>query len=205
MVKRHWIVRYSELPPVSDHLMTLQSWDTASKGGPDNDWSVCTTWIETRKKLWYLIDVWRQRVDYPALKASVQTLAKKWNARRVLVEDAGAGTSLVQELRGWVPGIVAVKTEGDKASRMAVASAKFEAGQVLLPERAPWLPDLEAELFVFPGSRHDDQCDSISQALLDKNNSFMAWLSPEDWEVLLAESRIPRPRPPFGRHGGQPS
>jgi phage terminase large subunit-like protein len=39
-----------------------------------------------------------------------------------------------------------------------VASAKFEAGQALLPERASWLPDLEAELFSFPGSRHDDQC-----------------------------------------------
>jgi tryptophan synthase beta subunit len=27
------------------------------------------------------------------------------------------------------------------------------------------LADLEAELFVFPCSRHDDRCDSISQAL----------------------------------------
>ena len=171
MVKRHWVKRYSELPPASERLFTLQSWDTASKGGPDNDWSVCTTWIVSRKKLWYLVDVWRQRVDYPTLKASVQTLAKKWAARRVLVEDAGAGTSLVQELRGRVSGIIAVKPNGDKVSRMAVASAKFEAGQVLLPERASWLPDLEAELFVFPGSRHDDQCDSISQALLDRNNS----------------------------------
>jgi predicted phage terminase large subunit-like protein len=205
MVKRDWIKRYSELPPASDRLFTLQSWDTASKGGPDNDWSVCTTWIVTRKKLWYLVDVWRQRVDYPALKANVHTLAKKWNARRVLVEDTGTGTSLVQELRGRVLGIIATKPEGDKASRMAVVSAKFEAGQVLLPERASWLPNLEAELFVFPGSRHDDQRDSISQALLDKNNSFMAWLSPEDWEVLLAKAKIPRPRPPFGRHGGWPS
>jgi phage terminase large subunit-like protein len=49
-----------------------------------------------------LVDMWRQRVDYPTLKANVQTLAKIWNARRVLVEDAGAGTSLVQELRGRV-------------------------------------------------------------------------------------------------------
>jgi hypothetical protein len=40
------------------------------------------------------------------------------------------------------------------------------------------LADLEAELFVFPGSRHDDQCDSVSQALLDKNDSFMTLLSP---------------------------
>ena len=168
MVKRHWINRYSELPPASERRFTLQSWDTASKGGPDNDWSVCTTLIVTRDKAWYLVDVWRQRVDYPTLKASVQTLAKKWNARRVLVEDAGAGTSLVQELRGRVSGIIAVKPEGDKVSRMAVASAKFEAGQVFLPERASWLPDLEAELFALPGSRHDDQCDSISQALLTK-------------------------------------
>jgi hypothetical protein len=132
----------------------------------------------------------------------MQTLAIKWNARRVLVEDTGAGTSLIQELRGKVSGIIAVKPEGDKVSRMAVASAKFEAGQVLLPERASWLPDLEAELFVFPGSRHDDQCDSISQALLDKNMSFMTWLSPEDWERIIAKSKIPRPRPPFGRHEG---
>ena len=43
MVKRHWVQRYSELPPSSERLVILQSWDTASKGGPENDWSVCTT------------------------------------------------------------------------------------------------------------------------------------------------------------------
>jgi predicted phage terminase large subunit-like protein len=189
MIKRHWIRRYSELPPPSERWYILQSWDTASKGGPDNDYSVCTTWIVSRKKLWHLIDVWRQRVDYPTLKANVQQLAKMHGARRVLVEDTGAGTSLVQELKSRVSGIIAVKPEGDKASRMAVASAKFEAGQALLPERATWLPDLEAELFAFPGSRHDDQCDSISQALLDKNNSFMIWHSPDAVARIIAESR----------------
>jgi hypothetical protein len=67
--------------------------------------------------------------------------------------------------------------------------------EVLLPERAPRLADLEAELFAFPGSRHDDQCDSISQALLDKNNSFMMWLTSEDWDRLIAKSRTPMRRP----------
>jgi predicted phage terminase large subunit-like protein len=198
MVKRHWIVRYRELPPASEQIMTLQSWDTASKGGPDNDWSVCTTWVLAHHQRWYLVDVCRQRVDYPALKTRVMEQAKKWNARRVLVEDTGTGTSIVQELRGSVSGIIATRPEGDKVSRMAVASAKFEAGQALLPERAPWLADLEAELFAFPGSRHDDQCDSISQALNDKNISFMQWLTPQDWQVLLAKAGTPtgwvRPR-----------
>ncbi len=191
MIKRHWIVRYKDLPPASERLLTLQSWDTANKGGPQNDWSVCTTWVAARKMRWYLVDVWRERVDYPALKSIVETHAQQWKARRVLVEDTGAGTMLVQELRARVSGIISVKPERDKASRMAVASAKFEAGQVLLPERAPWLADLESELFAFPGARHDDQCDSISQALLDGNISWMQIMSPEDWQILLAKARIP--------------
>jgi predicted phage terminase large subunit-like protein len=169
MVKRYWIKPYKELPPKSEILMILQSWDTASKGGTQNDWSVCTTWVLTRDKRWYLVDVWRGRVNYPALKAKVIALAKQHGARRVLVEDMGAGISLVQELKGKVSGIIAVKPERDKVSRMAVASAKIEAGQVYFPEQAKWLADLEAELFVFPVGRHDDQVDSISQALLSKS------------------------------------
>src|SRR3984893_3925411 len=94
-----------------------------------------------------------------------------------------------------VSGVIAVRADGDKVSRMAIASAKFEARQVLLPERASWLADLEAELFVFPGSRHDDQCDSISQALLDRNTPFWAWLTPTDREAILRKSRTPRVRP----------
>jgi len=193
MIKRHWIVRYKELPPMSERLMILQSWDTANKGGPQNDWSVCTTWILASKMRWFLVDVWRGRVDYPALKATVEAQAKKWGARRVLIEDAGAGTMLVQELRARVPGIIGVRPDGDKVSRMAVASAKFEAGQALLPERAPWLADFESELFAFPGVKHDDQCDSVSQAVLDKNIPWMSYISPDEWKVIVAKSKIPTP------------
>jgi hypothetical protein len=48
---------------------------------------------------------------------------------------------------------------------MSIQSGKFESGRVYFPHQASWLPELEAELFAFPGSRHDDQVDSISQAL----------------------------------------
>jgi predicted phage terminase large subunit-like protein len=202
MVKRHWIKRYGELPLASERLLTLQSWDTASKGGPGNDWSVCTTWTVTRDQRWYLLDVWRKRVDYPELKAAVQTLAIAFRARPVLVEDTGAGIALVQELRSKVSGIIPVRPEGDKASRMAVASDKFRAGQVFLPECAPWLADFEAELFAFPGSRNDDQCDSVSQALSEGNVRFPMSISPE------AIARMSQPVPgarfnSFGYAGGR--
>jgi predicted phage terminase large subunit-like protein len=191
MVKRHWVQRYRELPPRSEQILVMQSWDTASKGGPDNDWSVCTTWVLAQQHRYYLVDVWRARVDYPSLKAKVLELAKAWKPRRILVEDAGAGMMLLQEQSHKVLSLVAIRPEGDKATRMAAASAKFEAGQAFLPERAPWLADLEAELFAFPGSRHDDQCDSISQALLNDNLGPFGWLTPTQWEVLLEQARRP--------------
>jgi predicted phage terminase large subunit-like protein len=51
---------------------------------------------------------------------------------------------------------------------------KFEAGNVYFPEEAPRLTDLKTELFAVPGSRHDDQCDSISQALNDERSQDLA-------------------------------
>jgi len=186
MVKREWIKRYTELPPRYEWLSVLQSWDTASKGGPDNDWSVGTTWIFARGKRWYLLDVVRFRGDYPTLKAGIIRAAKQWKPRKILVEDKGTGTSLVQELKRQIAGIVAVEPEGDKVARMSAASARMEAGQVFFPESARWIPDLEAELFAFPGSRHDDQCDSISQALMHEPK-FLG-ISPE----ALARAAEPR-------------
>jgi len=118
--------------------------------------------------------VWRGRLDYPALKAKVEALARQWKASQVLIEEAGTAIGLIQELRYRIPGVTGIKPDRDKVTRMSRASALFEARQVHLPERAPWLAELEAELFAFPGSRNDDQVDSISQALLHGSRSALA-------------------------------
>jgi predicted phage terminase large subunit-like protein len=75
---------------------------------------------------------------------------------------------LVSELRNQGFSVVGVKVEHNKEIRMAIQSGKFESGLVVFPRCAPWLEDLEAELFAFPASRHDDQVDSISQALANE-------------------------------------
>jgi predicted phage terminase large subunit-like protein len=174
MIKRRWVQRYTQPPPPSDIIQVIQSWDTAMKGGPANDWSVCTIWAQTVDDRWYLLDVWRDRVDYPTLRARVRALNEKWKPHAVLMEDAGSATGLIQELGYEFIDLIPVKPDRDKNARMAVASAKFEAGKVYFPEEAPWLADLEAELFAFPGSRHDDQCDSISQALNNERSQDLA-------------------------------
>ena len=58
-----------------------------------------------------------------------------------------------------------VPIERDKIGRLYVHQAKFEAGLVLFPKNAPFLPELEAEVLTFPQGKTDDQVDSVTQAL----------------------------------------
>ena len=53
----------------------------------------------------------------------------------------------------------------DKTARFLAQSARFEAGQVLVPSTRPGSPTWMSELLAFPNGRHDDQVDSTSQAL----------------------------------------
>jgi predicted phage terminase large subunit-like protein len=167
MIKRAWVRRYAQLPQSGQ---VVQSWDVANKQGEENDYSVCTTW-RVHEKRYYLVDVLRGRFDFPALRRKLSEQAKLHKASQVLIEDTGFGTALIQELKTTLS-IVGVKPEYDKKIRMAIQSAKFENGQVFFPKEAPWLRDLEDEVFAFPNSRHDDQVDSISQALGHEIASF---------------------------------
>jgi predicted phage terminase large subunit-like protein len=163
MIKHAWIKRYKTAPKNPTRI--IQSWDTAYKTGQINDPSVCTTWAETATG-WYLLHVWRDRVDYPRLKSTVKSLFMQYSPAAVLVEDKASGQSLIQEIRATtrIP-VIPIHPETDKVTRMSSQSAQIESGQVYFPESAPWLADLETELFRFPLTDHDDQVDSISQFL----------------------------------------
>jgi predicted phage terminase large subunit-like protein len=164
MIKRGWVQHYDNMPIRSPSTHVLQSYDTASKEGGQNDWSVCTTWYVISGK-YYLVDVLRGRFDYPTLKERAIDNARSHRATSILIEDTGVGTALVQELRNFGWPAIAVKADQNKLVRMSIQSAKFQSRLVLFPRSATWLDALEAELFAFPGGRHDDQVDSISQAL----------------------------------------
>ena len=169
LVKRAWFQTYNVLPERRPPDRIVQSWDMAAKAGQLNDFSVCTTWLVHNKDC-YLVDVCRRRLDYPDLKKQVIDLATRYQADPVLIEDAGHGTPLIQDLRkGEKVRPIPIKPKGDKITRMSAESAKIEAGQVWLPHLAPWLQDFLAEMLAFPGGRYDDQVDSVSQ--------FLGWIT----------------------------
>jgi predicted phage terminase large subunit-like protein len=116
----------------------------------------------------YLLDVFRERLNYPDLKRAVLRQMEKFNPRMVLIEDKASGTQLIQEFKAeFVSNITPYlpPTGADKIMRLHACSGFFENRRVWLPKDAPWLHDYIAELTGFPGTRHDDQVDSTTQAL----------------------------------------
>jgi predicted phage terminase large subunit-like protein len=184
-IKRAWVCRYDSLPKSG---LIIQSWDVANKQGEENDYSVCTTWLIHEKK-YYLVDVLRGRFDFPTLRRKVSEHAKRHKASRILIEDAGFGTALIQEFKTADFSVVAVKPVYDKKTRIAIQSTKFENGQVFFPKEAPWLRDFEDELFAFPSSRHDDQVDSVSQAFAHGKSGYDttgSWIGePSVWRMPM--------------------
>ena len=173
LIRRAWLQFYEVAPQPASNDEIVISVDTAMKADEIADYSVATVWLMKKEK-YYLLDLIRGRFDYPALKKQVLQLKQRWLGATFLIEDKGSGTSLIQELRYENLSVIGIKPEGDKTTRLYSTQALFEAGSVLFPREAPWVQDLILELLAFPKYRHDDQVDSISQALIWMRHR--AWL-----------------------------
>jgi predicted phage terminase large subunit-like protein len=168
LIRREWFRFYDQPPQQGSAERIVQSWDIATMTGEANDYSVCTTW-RMIKTDYYLIDVVRLRLQYPDLRRKIASLAARHGAGTILIENAGPGMTLLQDLQRdtphGMPHPIGQKPDGCKADRMVAQSAKIEAGHVHLPRAAEWLDSFLLELLAFPLGRHDDQVDSVSQFL----------------------------------------
>lgn len=197
MIRMEWFGTYDEAPGRHEFLKVVQSWDTGMTDAPTSDFSVCTTWgFERAHCKWYLLDVFRHRLAYPDLKQAVIRLRRQFKADNVIIEQAGSGYSLHQDLRAAGPFLpVLIRPATSKEERFNGCLGEVEAGHILLPADAPWLDAFCGELRAFPSGRHDDQADSFSQ--------FVNWQL-RNWKYILTE------RGPNGRvrnlvrHRGRP-
>jgi predicted phage terminase large subunit-like protein len=112
--------------------------------------------------------VFRRRLNYPDLKRAIVSQARRFDAGEIVIEDKSSGTQLIQDLQNdGVRTVIEYKPPpgADKVMRLHACSDRFENGRVLLPANAPWLDEYLLELVGFPGTKHDDQVDSTTQAL----------------------------------------
>jgi predicted phage terminase large subunit-like protein len=170
--KWQWFKFYDK-PPTRNHSdRIIVSWDTALSAKELSSYSACVV-VQVRGESAYLLEVFRDRLEYPELKRKVIEFHLRWksytNNYALLIEKMGSGMSLIQDPRRDHIHAVAVRPKEDKMIRMNAQTARIEAGSVLLPRKAPWLDDFFQEVLAFPASRHTDQIDAFSQAL---NHAF---------------------------------
>ena len=169
LVKLDWFKKFIELPAQAPSDRVIQSWDTASKADQANDYSVCTTWLVRDRNAW-LINIFRAKLEYPHLRRRIDELAQQWAANLVLIEEAGSGVQLIQDLKtNSALNIRGIIPRDDKATRMLSVSSLIEGGRIAIPSEAPWLAEFHREISLFPNGKHDDQVDSLSQ--------FLKWLA----------------------------
>jgi predicted phage terminase large subunit-like protein len=58
-----------------------------------------------------------------------------------------------------------VEPDGEKTARMRAVSPLCEAGNVWIPEEAPFVTDFLGEVTTVPLAANDDQADAMSQTL----------------------------------------
>ena len=164
MFKRHWWGRYRSFDRAKA-TQVIQVWDTAFSERNSADYSVCSTWAKTETGL-LVLDVFRERLEFPDLKRSAKDLYAKWRPGAVIVENKASGQSLIQELRRetGLP-IIPIDVDRDKVTRASAVTPTVEAGLVALPEEAPWVKDWIEEHAGFPNAAFDDQVDTTSMAI----------------------------------------
>lgn len=147
IIHREWLHTYSvaslyeKVRTGKLNLGLCQSWDTASNAGEDNDYSVCITYAHNyRKKVWVL-DVFRDKLEFPALLTTAERLlqecARKYKLLNpflldVLIEEMKSGVGMGQTLQAKFGGkIKFIKPVQDKATRLKSVSHLLENGTCL--------------------------------------------------------------------------
>ena len=156
------IVVVDSLP---DNLRIFQSWDTAIKTLATNDYSVGLTWGYDGV-CHYLIDILREKLDFPALYQQVIRLYEKYLPSILIIEDKASGQSLIQQIRSCrsdLP-VCPMQVQHNKKLRFAIHVGLFEAKKICILQKQ-WTNDYVHELLSFPHAKHDDQVDATAHYL----------------------------------------
>ena len=198
MLRLEWFGTYEEPLPRERYIKVVQSWDTGMTSQPTSDWSVCTTWgFEPESRKWHLLHVLRQRLDFPDLRRGVLDLKARFRADKILMEKAGSGHALYQDLRVTAKvKLLMIPPVSSKEERFNGCLGEIEAGHFMLPVEAPWLDALTHELRAFPDGKYDDQVDSFSQFVRFQTNNWR-WLLTEYTEKGRVRAKVRLRRRPW--------
>lgn len=192
LFRKSWFQWWKKTEPPKV-FQIIQSWDTAfkkeDKRKPNQkiSFSACTTWglfdDEFGITNIILLNLWRDRVEFPELRAMAQKLAKDYRNNgsvdivpdgghvpdMILIENKATGDPLNQELRraGIVTTMYDPSLDGDKIRRASLITHIVQAGRIWVPSRPPNFDNLTSFSKVFVESCANFPNDDDSKDIVD--------------------------------------
>ena len=154
----------------------LDSWDCAFTATADSDWVVGQRWAKSGPNR-YLIAQARGRWTFTRTLEAMRAWANGGGpygrfVHQRLIEAKANGPAILDTLKEEIAGLKPINPKTSKEARARSVTPECESGHVYLPHPSDpgneWVRDvLLPELRDFPGAAHDDQVDSLSQALTE--------------------------------------
>ena len=190
-----WFDRYDETP--AEFMALIGSWDTAATTAEWSSFTVGQIWGVTSDFHYYLLDMFREKVEYPIVKEAIRSATQTYHLGMNIIEDKASGQMAIQELMAEGIRVDAFKPGTDKQDRANQASSAVQEGRVHIPSEqyahthgCKWIDDFTNEVFRAPFILSWDVVDAMSQ--------FVIWadarrLEPERPRRLSVTARYGRP------------
>lgn len=175
LIKRDWWnVWEGASPPACDAVIVAM--DTAFSKTERSDYSACVCFgvfnhpNASGKPIpnLILLDAWKDKLEFPELKATTVQYHKDWNPDMFIVEKKASGAPLIAELRNAgipVQEFTPTRATGDKIVRVNAITDIFASGVVWAPDDQ-FAIDVVEECAAFPSGDHDDYVDAVTMALM---------------------------------------
>ena len=138
---------------------------------------------------YYLLDRTHKRMTF---MNTVKEVVRMRNAnplvRQIYIEDKANGSAIIDVLRQYVHGVVAVEPRESKYARAEAVAHIQQDGHFHLPMKTGWVYEYINEFATFPNGAHDDDVDAMTQALnklrkYRKRTFYKKLVDPFDWGI----------------------
>jgi predicted phage terminase large subunit-like protein len=182
----------------------LDSWDMNFDSGASADYVVGQRWVRLGANRFLIAQTrgrWNFTDSIKRMKQWAGVIPEEWdienlgpydpydlnrnpygkNVHERFIEKKANGAAAINVLHDTIPGLKPVNPHTSKELRARAVTPEIESGNVYLPHPTDpgndWVPDLLSELRNFPHDAHDDQTDTLTQALLQMRDEAVGGIT----------------------------
>lgn len=155
---------YKALPTMEEYIISV---DAAFKDLKTSDYVAIQVWGRKGADK-FLVKRIRDHLGFGATVNAVRSVrAAMSSCAAILIEDKANGTAIIETLKKELSAVIAVEPEGGKVARAFAIQPEHEAGNLWLPDPSidPTIEEFIQETASFPNVPHDDETDSMTQAI----------------------------------------